>query len=168
MRVEELSHQFKRRFFGPNRAASLDKCSCFVRSAPVAGGEASMVGIVHLRVVVTIFVIWGILSILPYALSFLVDDEQAFPFGWVSGVTCIALAVWFSRGSKIARYLLIVLSIIGLLYYGLYFFAVVGDSWSNAAPLGIFGILSGYCLWLLTLSKELRAELSRRRDANAK
>jgi hypothetical protein len=67
-----------------------------------------MIGIVHLRVVVTIFCVWGILSCLPYALSFLVDDEQAFPFSWVSGVACIAFSVWFSRGSNIARYLLIV------------------------------------------------------------
>jgi hypothetical protein len=84
-----------------------------------------MIGIVHLRVVVTIFCVWGILSCLPYALSFLVDDEQAFPFSWVSGVACIAFSVWFSRGSNIARYLLIVLSIIGLLVDGMYFFAVV-------------------------------------------
>ena len=90
------------------------------------------------------------------------DDISVSPFGWVGGVGSIALAAWLSRGSNIARNLLIVLSILGLLFYGMLLLSILRDSRSTAAVLGIFCMLCGYCLWALLFSKGLRAELARR------
>jgi hypothetical protein len=125
-------------------------------------------GVVHLRIVVALFIVGGILALMPYALSLFLDDVQPSPFGWAGGVGSIALAAWLSRGSNIARNLLIVFSVLGLLFYGMLLLTIVRDSWSTATILGIFGILSGYCLWALAFSKDVRAELARRRDANMK
>jgi ABC-type cobalamin transport system permease subunit len=125
-------------------------------------------GVVHLRIVVALFIVGGIIALMPYALSLFLDDVQPSPFGWAGGVGSIALAAWLSRGSNIARNLLIVFSVLGLLFYGMLLLTIMRNSWSTAAILGIFGILSGYCLWALAFSKDVRAELARRRDANMK
>jgi hypothetical protein len=122
-----------------------------------------MIGIVHLRIVTIVFVLGGILSALPYTLSLFLNDPPPPLIGWIGGVACIASAAWFSRGSNIARYFLIVLSILGLLVYGIMIFVVREGTWLDTAIMGLFGILSGYCLWALVFSKGLRAELFRRR-----
>jgi hypothetical protein len=128
-------------------------------------GRDAMNGIVHLRIVITIFVVGGILALLPYALFLFLDGISVSPFGWVGGIGSIALAAWLSRGSNIARNLLVVFSILGLLFYGMLLFMTLRDNQSTAAFLGIFCTLSGYCLWALLFSKDVRAELARRRDA---
>jgi ABC-type cobalamin transport system permease subunit len=127
-----------------------------------------MSGIVHLRIVVILFIVGGILALLPYALSLFLEDVEPSPFGWVGGAGSIALAAWLSRGSNAARITLIFFSVLGLLFYGILLFMTLRDSWSTAAVLGIFGILCVYCLWALAFSKGVRAELARRRDANTK
>ena len=127
-----------------------------------------MAGIVHLRIVVAIFVIGGIVSLLPYGLSFLVDGMHTSPFGLISAIGSIAIGVWLSRGSEIARYILIVISIFGLLLCGLVVFLVAGSNGPLGAALGLSCVLTGYCLWVLMFSKDVRTELARRRDANAK
>jgi hypothetical protein len=124
-----------------------------------------MYGIVHLRIVITLFVIGGIVALLPYMLFLFLDDINLSPFGWVGGIGSIVLAAWLSRGSNIARNLLIIASILGLLFYGTLLLTILKQSWSTAAVLGVFGVLCGYCLWALMFSKEVRAELARRRNA---
>ena len=122
-----------------------------------------MGGIVHLRVVMALFIIGRCLAILPYALSLAIDESPS-PLGAIFGVVAIALAVWLSRGSTIARSLLIVLSIVGLVVYIVTFFLTVGESWLDAIPLAVYAVLSAYCLWVLTFSEELRAEIASRRE----
>src|SRR5271163_3935180 len=124
-----------------------------------------MTGIVHLRIVTTIFILGGILAALPYTLSLFLDDPLPPLIGWIGGIACIVFAAWFSRGSNIARYFLIVFSILGILAYGTMIFVVREGTWLDTATMGIFGILSGYCLWVLMFSKKLLAELSPRREA---
>jgi len=124
-----------------------------------------MNGIVHLRIVIAVFVVGGIVALLPYALFLFLDGISVSPFGWLGGVGSIALAAWLSRGSNIARNLLVAFSIFGFVFYGMLFFAMLRDSRSAAAVLGIFGMLCGYCLWALLFSKDVRAELARRRDS---
>jgi hypothetical protein len=124
-----------------------------------------MYGIVHLRIVITLFVIGGIVALLPYVLFLFLDDINLSPFGWAGGIGSIGLAAWLSRGSNTARNLLIIFSILGLLFYGTLLLTILKQSWSTAAVLGVFGVLCGYCLWALMFSKEVRAELARRRNA---
>jgi hypothetical protein len=124
-----------------------------------------MTGIVYLRIVTTIFVLGGMLAALPYTLSLFLDDPPPPLIGWIGGVACIAFAVLFSRGSNIARFFLIAFSILGLLAYGDLIFVVGEGTWLDTAVMGFFGILSGYCLWVLMFSKKLLGELSRRREA---
>ena len=112
--------------------------------------------------VTTIFVLGGMLAALPYTLSLFLDDPPPPLIGWIGGIACIAFAFWFSQGSNIARFFLIVFSILGLLAYGILIFVVGEGTWLDTAVMGFFGILSGYCLWVLVFSKELRAELLRR------
>ena len=121
-----------------------------------------MSGTVHLRIVVAIFVVGGIAALVPYALALFSDDISLFPFGWAGGMGSIALAIWLSRGSNIARVFLLVVSVFGVLIYGYLFAISLKHSWAAAAVLGIIVILSGYCLWALAFSRELRAELDRR------
>ena len=83
------------------------------------------------------------------------------PIRWVGGVL-IPLAVWLSRGSIIARNLLVVVSIIGVLFWSYLALAAMKHSWSIAAMIGLFAAVSAYCLWALMFSKEVRAELDRR------
>jgi hypothetical protein len=123
-----------------------------------------MSGIVHLRIVVALFIVGGILSLLPYAFALFLDGVNVTPFGWAGGVASIAFALWLSRGSNIARNVLILFSILGLLFYGMLIFMILKDSWSAAVVLSIFGILSGYCLWALMFSRDVRAELARRSE----
>jgi hypothetical protein len=124
-----------------------------------------MSGTAHLRIIVALFVVGGIVALLPYALSLFMDGINLYPFGWVGGVASIALAAWLYRGSNIARNLLIVFSVLGLLFYGALLIMIVRDSLQAAAVLGIFVVLSGYCLWALMFSKDVRAELARREAA---
>ena len=123
-----------------------------------------MTGIVHLRAVTTIFVLGGMLAALPYSLSLFLDDPPPPLIGWIGGIACIVFAVWVARGSNIARFFLIDFSILGLLAYGILIFVVGEGTWLDIAAMGFFGILSGYCLWVLMFSKKLLAELSRRRE----
>ena len=125
-----------------------------------------MAGIVHLRIVIAVFLVGGIAALIPYALSLLSEDVKPFPFGWVGGLSSIALALWLSRGSNIARALLILFSCLGLAFYG-YLALIVGSrSWTTAAFIGVFALISAYCLWALAFSQEVRAELTRRGDTN--
>ena len=126
-----------------------------------------MAGIVHLRLVMALFIIGGCLAILPYALSLAIDESFS-PLGAIFGVVAIVLAVWLSQGSTIARSLLIVMSIVGFVVYVITFVLTLGDSWLDAIPLAVFAALSAYCLWALTFSEDLRAELASRRERHAK
>jgi hypothetical protein len=129
--------------------------------------QGAMSGIVHLRIVVTIFVVSGIVSVLPFALSLLMDGVHTSVPSLVGGIGSIAIAIWFSRGSNIARYIMIVYSIFGLLLCGLLLF-LLGGNLEWAVLFGVTGALCGYCLWVSMFSKDVRAELSRRREANMK
>jgi hypothetical protein len=126
-----------------------------------------MTGVAHVRIVVTIFVVGGVLALVPYALSLFLDDISLFPFGWAGGFGSIALAAWLSRGSDVARILLIVVSVFGIVIYGYLFAAALRASGTVAAILGIIVALSGYCLWALAFSQAVRTELARR-EANTK
>jgi hypothetical protein len=126
-----------------------------------------MSGTVHLRIVVAVFVVGGIAALVPYGLALFSDDIDLFPFGWAGGIGSIALAVWLSRGSNIARVLLVVVSVFGVLIYGYLFVMVLSHSWAAAAVLGAIVVLSGYSLWALAFSQTVRAELARR-DVDAK
>jgi hypothetical protein len=121
-----------------------------------------MSGATHLRIVVALFVVGGILALAPYVASLFSEDVNLYPFGWVGGLASIALALWLARGSNIARNLLVVFSVLGLLFYGGLVFAVLKHSLAIAAVLGVFALLSGYCLWALLFSKDVRAELDKR------
>ena len=74
------------------------------------------------------------------------------PFVWVGGVL-IPLAVWLSRGSIIARNLLVVVSMIGVLFWSYLALAAVRPDWSIAAMIGVFAAVSAYCLWALKFSR---------------
>jgi hypothetical protein len=126
-----------------------------------------MSGIVHLRIVVTIFVVGGIVSLLPFALSFFMDGVHTSVSQLAGGIGGMAIAIWFSRGSHIARYIMIIYSIFGLLICGLLLFLLAGHL-ELAAIVGVTGAFCGYCLWVSMFSKDVRAELSRRREANMK
>jgi hypothetical protein len=69
-----------------------------------------MAGIVHVRIVIAVFLVGGIAALMPYALSLFSEDVKPFLFGWVGGLSSIALALWLSRRSNIARALLILFS----------------------------------------------------------
>jgi hypothetical protein len=57
--------------------------------------------------------------------------------------------------------------IFGLLLCGLLLFLLDGNlEW--AVLFGVTGAFCGYCLWVSMFSKDVRAELSRRREANMK
>jgi FtsH-binding integral membrane protein len=121
-----------------------------------------MSGAAHLRIVVALFVVGGILALAPYVASLFSEDVNLYPFGWVGGLASIALALWLARGSNIARNLLVVFSVLGLLFYGGLVLAVLKHSLAIAAVLAVFTALSGYCLWALMFSKGVRAELDKR------
>jgi hypothetical protein len=121
-----------------------------------------MSGAAHLRIVIALFVIGGILALAPYVASLFSEDVNLYPFGWVGGLASIGLAIWLSRGSNIARTLLVVFSALGLLFYGGLALAVLKNSLAIAAALGLFAALSAYSLWVLMFSKDVRAELARR------
>jgi hypothetical protein len=123
-----------------------------------------MAGIVHVRIVIAFFLVGGIAALM--ALSLLSEDVKPFPFGWVGGLSSIALALWLSRGSNIARALLILFSCLGLAFYGYLALMVGSRSWTTAAFLGVFALISAYCLWALAFSQDVRAELARRGGTN--
>src|SRR5271156_287802 len=127
-----------------------------------------MSGIVHLRIVVILFIVGGIISLVPYVSSLFLDGVSVTPFGWVGGVASIAFATWLSRGSTIARVVLAFFSILGVLFYGMLMVMSVRVSWPTATVLSVFIIISGYCLWALMFSKDVRAELARRSGADMK
>ena len=121
-----------------------------------------MSGAAHLRIVIALLVVGGISSLAPYVASLFVKDIAPFsPFSWAGGFL-IPLAAWLSRGSMIARNLLVVVSIIGVLFWSYLALAAMKYSWPIAAWIGIFAAVSAYCLWALTFSKDVRAELDRR------
>jgi hypothetical protein len=101
-----------------------------------------MAGIVHLCLVIAVFLVGGIAALMPYALSLFSEDVKPFPFGWVGGLSSIALALWLSRGSNIARALLILFSCLGLAFYGYLALMVGSRSWTTAAFLGVFALIS--------------------------
>jgi hypothetical protein len=117
--------------------------------------------------VVTFFVISGIVSLLPFALSLFMDGVDTSASSLVGGIGGMAIAIWFSRGSHIARYIMIIYSIFGLLLCGLLLILLAGHL-ELAALLGVAAVFCGYCLWVSAFSKGVRAELSRRREANMK
>jgi hypothetical protein len=79
------------------------------------------------------------------------------------------MAVWFARGSNIARYLLFASSVVGVLVCGLILVSWAEDNGQLInATLVITIFAMSYCLWVLMLSTQARLELSRRRDAITK
>ena len=74
---------------------------------------------VHLRIVVTIFVAGGIVSVLPFALSLFVEGVHSSAYNVFGSVGSAAIAILFSRGSNIARSLMNIYSIFGVLVCGL-------------------------------------------------
>jgi hypothetical protein len=62
---------------------------------------------------------------------------------------------------------MIIYSIFGLLLCGLLLF-LLGGNLEWAVLFGVTGAVCGYCLWVSMFSKDVRAELSRRREANMK
>jgi Ca2+/Na+ antiporter len=119
--------------------------------------------------VTVFFVVSGIIIFLPYPLSFFLEGLRTSPSGLVGGLGIIGLAVWFSRGSNIARYLLLTGSVSGALVCGMLLVLLAKDldAWLNAMLVAMI-FVSGYCVWVLALSAQARAELSRRRDVIAK
>ena len=123
-----------------------------------------MSGATHLRIVIALLVVGGIASLAPYVASPFFKDITPFsPFGWAGGFL-IPLAIWLSRGSIIARNLLVVVSILGVLFCGYLALAAIRHSLSIAAVIGVFAAVSAYCLWALMFSKEraCRARQTRR------
>jgi hypothetical protein len=128
-----------------------------------------MSGAAHLRIIVAVFFVGGILAIGIFTvLPLFLDDMNFIPFVWVNGSVAIGLAIWLYRGSNIARILLIVISAFGIVSWGYLFAETVGYSWTVAAVWGIAAVLSVYCLSALAFSKDVRDELARRRDADVK
>jgi hypothetical protein len=125
-----------------------------------------MAGIVHLRIVIAVFLVGGIAALMPYALSLFSEDVKPSPFGWVGGLSSIALALWLSRGSNIARALLILFSSLGLAFYGYLALMVGSRSWTTAAFVGVFALISAYSIWALGFSQDVRVELARRGGTN--
>jgi hypothetical protein len=125
-----------------------------------------MSGVVHLRIVVTIFVVGGIVSLVPFALSFFVDGVHTSASNLLGGIGSAAIAILFSRGSNIARHLMIIYSIFGLLLWGLSLLFLLTGNYGLSAVVAVAGAFSGYCLWVSAFSKGVRAELARRREAN--
>jgi hypothetical protein len=89
----------------------------------------------------------GKVSLLPFALSLFMDGVHTFMSSLVGGLGGIAIAIWFSRGSHIARYIMIIYLIFGLLFCGLALFLLAGHlEW--AILIGVIGAFCGYCLWV--------------------
>jgi hypothetical protein len=123
--------------------------------------EKVMSGAAHLRIVVALLIVGGIASLAPYVASPFFKDITPFsPFVWVGGFL-IPLGIWLWRGSIIARYLLIVVSSIGVLFWSYLALAAVRYSLSVAAVIGVFAAVSAYCLWALKFSKSVGAELDK-------
>jgi hypothetical protein len=121
-----------------------------------------MSGAAHLRIVIALLVVGGVASLAPYVASPFFKDITPFsPFSWAGGLL-IPLAIWLSRGSIIARSLLVVVSIIGVLFWSYLALAAIRHSLSIAATIGVFAAVSAYCLWALMFSKDVRAELDKR------
>ena len=81
-------------------------------------------------------------------------------------MSSIVLALWLSRGSNIARALLVMFSSLGLAFYGYLALMVGSRSWTTAASIGVFAVISAYSLWALAFSQNVRVELARRADTN--
>jgi hypothetical protein len=123
--------------------------------------EKVMSGAAHLRIVVALLIVGGIASLAPYvAAPFFKDVTPFSPFSWAGGFL-IPFGIWLWRGSIIARYLLIVVSGIGVLFWSYLALAAVRYSLSVAAVIGVFAAVSAYCLWALKFSKSVRAELDK-------
>jgi hypothetical protein len=121
-----------------------------------------MSGAAHLRIVIALLIVGGIASLAPYVASPFFNDITPFsPFSWAGGIL-IPLGVWLSRGSIIARNLLVVVSSIGVLFWSYLALAAMKHSWSVASVIGVFAAVSAYCLWALKFSKDVRAELDKR------
>lgn len=84
----------------------------------------------------------------------------------VGGIGGMAVAIWFSRGSHIARHLMMIYSIFGLLLCGLSLLFLLTGNYGLSAVVAVAGAFSGYCLWVSAFSKGVRAELAHRREAN--
>jgi hypothetical protein len=80
------------------------------------------------------------------------------------GIVMIATAIWFTRGSNIARYILIIF--FGVLYSAVRIYLTAAVAAVDAMAEAVMILIDGYCLWALALSKKLRAELALRRAAN--
>jgi len=81
-------------------------------------------------------------------------------------LSSIVLALWLSRGSNIARALLVMFSSLGLAFYGYLALMVGSRSWTTAASIGVFAVISAYSLWALAFSHDVRVELARRGGTN--
>jgi hypothetical protein len=127
-----------------------------------------MTGPFHLRAVATIFILSGIFVLIPFALSLFQPGGPRSPTGAVAGMVDIGLAIWLTRGSQIARCFLAVFSGLGLLLCGALFFLGARGAPEVALPAAVGVILCGYCVWALTLSPELGAELALRLEARKK
>jgi hypothetical protein len=126
-----------------------------------------MSGVFHLRVVAgTIIAMSGLVIVLEAAVFFL-NGRLANPGSLIGQIVDIALVVWLYRGSKVAAYILSALLILGLAVCVLLISAGVLGSDPVTVGVGVLGfIATGYCWWAVTFSKEVRAELARRREAH--
>jgi hypothetical protein len=101
------------------------------------------------------------------AAAFFQNGRVANPGHLIGLIVDIALVVWLCRGSNVAAYILSALLIIGFVLWGLLIFAGVSESDAVMLGVGALGfIVSGYCWWAVTFSREVRTELARRREAH--
>jgi hypothetical protein len=126
-----------------------------------------MSGAFHIRMVAGILITLCGLVIVLQVTAFLMSGELEHPSNLVGAILNIALVVWLCRGSNTAAYILSAFMIIGIAGWVLVLFAGGLESDPFAAGFFAFGLLaSAYCWWAVTFSKEVRAELARRREAN--
>jgi hypothetical protein len=126
-----------------------------------------MSGAFHLRMVAGGIAAMCSLTIVSQAAVFFLNGRLANPGSLIGSVVNIALVVWLCRGSKVAAYILSALLIIGFAVWVLWISAGVLGSDAVMVGVGALGfIVSGYFWWAVTFSKEVRAELARRREAH--
>ena len=126
----------------------------------------SLSGRVLLRSVVYIVLATGLMMVLFASLATI--SSGTFDPKLLAGIVYIALAIWLSRGSGIARAALAFLFFVGLvacvaLFFVYVFFATPNDSRMPIQELAILTITtaaSGFGFWVLVLSKAFRSELT--------
>lgn len=136
-----------------------------------------MSGAFHVRSVATIFIVMALLFIFPYLVAFYKGArlDSLIVDSWTDllaetnlflGIIFIVLALALLWGSNLASYLMSAFSLlvgIGGALVGLPL-VLAGGAWM-AGWLVLMGSIFVYCWWAVTFSKQVRAELARRREA---